>query len=46
MFVFHSATPTIASESADSASSWIEKMRQMDEEKRKAAARVCIFFNI
>jgi len=40
MFVFHSATTTIASESA---SSWIEKMRQMDEEKRKAAARVCIF---
>ena len=34
------ATPTLGSESGDSAVSWVEKMRQMDEEKRKAAARV------
>ncbi|CAF0871111.1 unnamed protein product [Adineta steineri] len=33
------ATPTIASEKADSATSWVEKMRQMDEEKRKASTR-------
>ncbi|UJR33324.1 hypothetical protein I4U23_020774 [Adineta vaga] len=33
------ATPTIASTPSDSASSWVDKMRQMDEEKRKAAAR-------
>ncbi|CAF2325116.1 unnamed protein product [Rotaria sp. Silwood2] len=32
-------TPTLASEPAESTSSWIEKMRQMEEEKRKAAER-------
>jgi U4/U6.U5 tri-snRNP-associated protein 1 len=32
-------TPTIASESAEPATSWVEKMRQMDGEKRKAAER-------
>jgi U4/U6.U5 tri-snRNP-associated protein 1 len=32
-------TPTIASESAESATSWVDKMRQMEEEKRKAAER-------
>jgi len=41
-FLFHRATPTIASESAESATSWVEKMRQMGEEKRKAAERVCV----
>jgi hypothetical protein len=39
---FHSGTQTVASESAESATSWVEKMRQADEEKRKAAQRVCI----
>jgi U4/U6.U5 tri-snRNP-associated protein 1 len=37
------ATPTIASESAESATSWVEKMRQMGEEKRKAAERTKLF---
>ncbi|CAF0730011.1 unnamed protein product [Adineta ricciae] len=32
-------TPTIASEPSESAVSWVEKMRQMEEEKRRAAAR-------
>lgn len=32
-------TPTIAAEKSESASSWIEKSRQIEEEKRKAAAR-------
>jgi hypothetical protein len=41
-FILNSATPSLASETTESAGSWIEKMRQMDEEKRKAAARVCI----
>ena len=38
-------TPTIASESSDSTTSWIEKSRKLDEEKRKAAARVCCSFS-
>jgi hypothetical protein len=42
LFLLHSATPTIASEPTESATSWVEKMRQMTEEKRKAAERVCI----
>lgn len=42
IFVF-SATSTLASESAESATSWVEKMRKTEEEKRKAAARVRIY---
>ncbi|CAF0787426.1 unnamed protein product [Rotaria sp. Silwood1] len=33
------STPIIASEPVESATSWVEKMRQMGEEKRKAAER-------
>jgi hypothetical protein len=42
MFCFLRATPTLASESAESATSWVDKMRQMDEEKRKVTRRVSI----
>jgi hypothetical protein len=45
-FFFPRTTPTLASEPAESTTSWVEKMRQMGEEKRKAAERVCIIYNI
>jgi hypothetical protein len=38
-----SATATLASDAPESTSNWIEKMREMQEEKRKAAERVRYF---